>query len=216
MKDLKVSIIAIETLCGRITPAGFGSKRDRVFLEITRENTDASLIGAGSLREGDPEFRIRDGSIPWKRLRAIITNSGELPEDRSIFKKGPSPIIFCPETVFTRLKERFSKKASVVPLSKTRDGMLDLKEAFLYLERHGAGSLLIEGGGMLNYHALKQGVVHELLITLSPKLIGSVKERCMVYGKSPLGSPFMDLELKSFKVLLETGEIFLKYRIKQV
>ena len=212
---MKVSIIVIETLCGRITPAGFGSKRDRVFLETARENTEASLIGAGSLREGDPEFRIRDGSIPRKRLRAIITNSGDLPEDRSIFEKGPSPIIFCPKRALTELKERFSKKAHVVSLSKTTDGMLDLEEAFSYLERQGVGSLLIEGGGGLNYHALKQGVVHELLITLSPKLIGSSRQRCMVYGDAPLGSPFMDLELRSFEVLLEAGEIFLRYKVKQ-
>ncbi len=211
---MKVSIVAIETLCGRITPAGFGSKKDRLFLETAREGTDASLIGAASLREGDPEFRTAHGSIPQKRLRAIITNSGNLPEDKSIFKEGPIPIIFCPEIIFSRLHKKFSQKAQVIPLARTRDGILDLKEAVSILEKKGARTLLMEGGGRLNYYALKQGVVHELLITLSPRLVGSVKERCMVHGNDPLGNPFMDLELVSTEVCRETGEIFLKYRVK--
>ena len=211
---MKVSIIAIETLCGRITPASFGSKRDRRFLESARERTDASLIGAGSLRDGDPEFRIGHGLIPGKRIRAIITNSGDLPKDRSIFKKGPRPVILCPEKIFSELKERFSKRAEVIPLPEKREGILDLKAALSFFEKRGAKSLLIEGGGKLNYYAIKQGVAQELLITLSPKLIGSLKERCMVYGSEPLGTPFLDLDLKSFEVILETGEIFLRYRIR--
>jgi riboflavin biosynthesis pyrimidine reductase len=83
---LKTTIICIETLCGRIAPAGFGSGKDRNFLEKIREATDVTLSGAGSLRAGDPEFRISGGMIPDRRIRALITGSGNIPRNRSIFR----------------------------------------------------------------------------------------------------------------------------------
>jgi len=60
--------------------------------------TDASLLGAGTLRAGNVEMRGIGGIIPEKRIRALITMSGNIPvKDRSLFHTGPPPVVFTGE-----------------------------------------------------------------------------------------------------------------------
>ncbi len=210
---MQTYIICIQTLCGKITPAGFGSKLDRRHLERWRERTDATLFGAGSLRDGDPEFRDTSGNIPPNRIRAIVTMSGNLPKERKIFHKGPKPFIFTTQSVAARLSAALGDGAQIFPIKKLGPGELDLGQVLKTLESFGAEKVLIEGGGRLNYLAIKQGVVDQLLITIAPKLLCTNHETPLVAGDRELGDPFIHLELLSSKVEPSSGELFLKYKI---
>ena len=208
---MKTTIICIETICGKISPAGFGSQKDRQFLERARAETDATLLGAGSLREGNPEFRI-DGALPKNRLRAVITGSGNIPLNRAIFKHGPKPLVFAPWDVCSMLQQKLGNRAEVIGINEISEGILSLQDVMNHLKKCGARSCLIEGGGRLNYQALKQGIADELLVTIAPKIIGCTDEHDLISGHSALGQPFIDLELLSCKPDLATGEVFLHYR----
>ncbi len=210
---MKTFIICIQTLCGKITPVGFGSKEDRRFLERWREFTHATLLGAGSLRAGDPEFRDTSGRIPEKRIRAIITMSGRLPLEKNIFNRGPAPIVFCGQDVSDSLRRRLGGRAEVVAVRKREENELDLCQIREILGEKGVSRLLVEGGGRLNYFCLKQGIVDEMLVTVAPKLLTSNRETPLVDGESNLGAPFLDLELVSCKCHLRTGELFLRYKV---
>ncbi len=212
---MKTSLICIETVCGRISPAGFGSSADRIFLEKARERTGATLLGAESLRAGDPEFRIPGGKIPENRIRAVITRSGNIPLERSLFIRGPMPVIFCLAGLAREMKNRFLNRARIKGLPETASGMLSLSHALKYMEKRGAQSCLIEGGGRLNYEALQQDIVDEILVTMAPRIIGKDSESSLVSGPSELGAPFLDLELVSCRPELDTGEVFLHYRVKR-
>ncbi len=194
---------------------GFGSKNDRRHLERWRDKTDATLLGAGSLRAGDPEFRDSSGKIPTRRIRALITMSEHLPLEKSIFKRGPRPFVFCSHNNANALKRNLSESAKIFPVAFSPQGGLDLFEVLDILEQHGVKKLLIEGGGRLNYFALKQEVVHELVITVAPKLLISNTGIPLVNGTEDLGDPFLDLELVTCKTDLSTGEIYLRYKIKK-
>ncbi len=212
---MRTTIICIQTLCGRISPAGFGSRKDRALLENAREQTGATLLGAASLRAGDPELRTCRGRLPKNRIRAVITRSGNIPLERSLFRKGPRPLIFSPETIGPLLKDRFRNSADVIGLHQTPKGMLPLEDVLNHLEDRGAESCLIEGGGRLNYEALSQGVVDELLVTIAPRLLGKTDEASLISGTKALGDPFINLELLSCQADNETGELFLHYRVKR-
>src|ERR671914_2043765 len=53
-------------------------------------------------------------------------------------------------------------------------------------EEHGVRSILCEGGPTLNSHLLAAGVVDELFLSLSPRLVGGTEEITIVSGRQLL------------------------------
>jgi riboflavin biosynthesis pyrimidine reductase len=210
---LFVTIIAASTICGRIGPGLAGSQVDRGFLEKMRAATDAGLLGAETLRQGDPEMRGPDGCFLPNRIRAFITQSGDIPvAARKIFAEGPRPLVFTGAAAARGLRQRLGGLGQVVTLPAHSAGGLSMAAAFAHLAKLGAASVLIEGGGQLNYACLRQGVVDEILLTLTPKLSGDRQAASVCCGPGPLGDPFLPLVLISCETA-ETGELFVRYRV---
>ena len=210
---MKVSIICVSTICGRIEPPGIGSPADRLRLEKARACTQASLLGASSLRKSDPEMRCSAGLIPDARIRAIITGSGDIPFDRKIFHHGPAPVIFTSDHGYARLSEEIRRSARVHVLRPAAQGGLCLRQALDVLAGCGVTDMLIEGGGRLNFHALQQGVVDEILLTLAPKITGCDNMAMFFCGNGHVGNPFVKCELAEVEHLRDSDELFLRYRV---
>ena len=86
--------------------------------------TDASLLGAGTLREGDPEMRGAGGIIPNNRIRAVITMSGKIPvKSRRLFRMGPPPVVFTSSDHVPSLGEALGHRARVVSLPEGTHGL---------------------------------------------------------------------------------------------
>lgn len=208
---MKVSMIAAMTFCGRISPGPLASQMDRCLLEKMRYETGASLLGAETLRSADPEMSGPDGVDP-SRFRGIMTLSGRIPvTGKKIFQGENKPIIFTGSKEFIKLRQSLEGLAHVVELAPGQAG-LSIGAALDFFAGKGVDSVLIEGGGKLNYAALLEGVVDELIITIVPKLSGDRLASLLVDGESPLGSPFLNLELISCEAA-PNGEIFTRYRV---
>ncbi|MFH7319486.1 RibD family protein [Desulfurivibrio sp. D14AmB] len=209
---MKTLLIAAMTLCGRISPAGLGSPEDRKFLEEMRGKSQAGVMGAGTLRAEDVEMRGPRGQLPTGRIRALITASGRPPVSRrKIFHTGPPPLIFTGARGAENLKELSDINAEIIIIPE-KDGVLSLAVAWDILAGRGVEQLLVEGGAGLNYQALSQGLVDELLITITPKLSGDRSATTLAGGPQPLGTPFLDLELLNCRPTAG-GELFCHYRV---
>jgi riboflavin biosynthesis pyrimidine reductase len=77
-------------------------------------------------------------------------------------------------------------------------------------ERHGVRSLLVEGGPTLLASLVAAGALHELFLTVAPRLVGGAGEIGILEGAAP-AKP-LELELRS--ALKEEGFLFLRYRIR--
>lgn len=211
---MQVIMIAAITLCGRISPATMGSSEDRNLLEQMRQETDASLIGAGTLRDGDPQMRGPGGVLFGDRIRGVVSGSGDFDwEEKELFRKGPPPLIFTGLELADDLAERFGDRAEVIGLAAGPRGLI-LVPAFTELARRGARRVLVEGGGRLNHACLAEGLVDELLLTLCPRLSGDRYAASLVDGPEVLGEPFLDCELLACRQG-EQGELYLRYRIRK-
>ncbi len=212
---MKVILAAATTICGRISPAGYGSLLDRRRLEETRDNTGASIMGANTLRTENPEMRGTNGTLSPDRIRAIISLSGLIPvTGKKLFDHGPKPVIFTGEENISALQDRLKDKARVLSLPEGPHG-LSLQAALDIFAGRGVESVLIEGGAQLNYAALAEGVVDEILLTIMPFVSGEHGGPAFADGPKYLGDPFLELELLSSEPG-STGELFLHYRIKKM
>jgi diaminohydroxyphosphoribosylaminopyrimidine deaminase/5-amino-6-(5-phosphoribosylamino)uracil reductase len=169
-------------------------------------------MGAGTLRTENPEMRCKDGQLPEKRIRSIISGSGRIPvTDRKLFSKGPQPVIFTSQTRAEVLSQELDGQAIVLPLPSGPQG-LSVAAAIEQLGELGAESVLIEGGGRLNYAALAEGLVDEIYLTIMPAVSGEKAGISLADGPELLGQPFLPLEMLSCEPV-SSGELFLHYRV---
>ena len=211
---MRVILVGATTICGKISPAGYGSLLDRRRLEDIRDKTHASIMGANTLRLENPEMRGTNGTLQPDRIRSIISQCGSIPiEGKKLFRHGPQPIVFTSRENFSAVQGKIKDKAQVVSLPQGPYG-LSLPAATDFLAEKGVESLLIEGGAKLNYSALAQGVVDEILLTIIPFISGEQNGPAFADGPKYLGNPFLELELLSCESV-STGEVFLHYRTKR-
>ena len=212
---MKVILIGATTICGRISPAGYGSLLDRRRLEETRDKTGASLMGANTLRTENPEMRGTNGTLSAERIRAVISRSGLIPvENKKLFDQGPKPVLFTAGDSMFDLQGRLKGKARVVPLPEGKHG-LSIRAALDFFADRGMESVLIEGGAQLNYAALAEGVVDEIMLTVMPFISGRHGAAAFADGPKHLGDPFLQLELLSCEQV-STGELFLQYHVRKM
>lgn len=209
----KTYLIAATTLCGRISPVGFSSAEDRRHLESWRDRTDASLIGAGTLRDADPELRGSAGILRPDRIRAVISASGRIPfSGKRLFATHPRPLVFTGASCAQDLLAKSAAKARVVSVPPLSSGTgLDLCAVRNTLQERGVSSLLIEGGGGLNYQALAQHIVDEILLTICPVIRAVPDAASLADGPVPL-PPGIRLRLLETRTG-SSGELFCRYAV---
>lgn len=85
----------------------------------------------------------------------------------------------------------------------------------LLKQRHAVRILLVEGGPSLNHALITEGLVDELFLTLSPKLLGGKGE-----GSGPLTileglalDPDETAQLNPISIHLSGRELFLRYSL---
>ena len=212
---MKVILVGATTICGRISPSGHGSLLDRRRLEEVRDKTQASIMGANTLRMENPEMRGTNGILPPGRIRSIISQSGSIPlEGKKLFNQGPKPVVFTAEEKISAVQGKLTGKAQVISLPDGQHG-LSLQAAKDFFVARGVESLLIEGGSLLNYSALAQGLVDEILLTIIPFISGKHHSPSFADGPQYLGDPFLGFVLLSSEAV-STGELFLHYRSKEL
>ncbi len=192
---LVVNMVA--SVDGRATLEGssraLSSPADRELFLGLRTQVDAVLVGTQTLRQERyprlvrrPErraVRIAEGLAP-DPLAVVLTRSGDLPEDIGLFTDPAQEVVVLREAPGDALRR-------------------------LRAER-GVRSVLCEGGPTLNAALLRDGVVDELFLTLSPVLAGGDEPLTVVAG--PLG-PAGPVALELVRVLEGEGAMFLRYRV---
>jgi len=90
---------------------------------------------------------------------------------------------------------------------------VNLREAILLLEKMGFRKILAEGGGELNWSLFKLGIVEELIVTISPKLVGGRSATTLVEGEGYKKiSEAINLKLNKV-VQQDDGELVLFYKV---
>ena len=198
---------------------GIGSAYDRLLLRRIRAAAEALMIGAGTLRAEEIEFRFppellasrRRRGLPRELVVVLITAGGStLPLRRRLFAlptPDAVPVILTTARAAESLRPTLPERVRVLVGG---DEAVDLPRAFSLLRRDfGARRLVVEGGPQLNGALLAQGLVDEVFLTLAPKIIGGPSPG-MVAGVTPPGGP-RALELKA--AFAYGSELFMRYRV---
>ena len=184
----------------------------RAFVQKLRHRYTGIMAGAGTVLADDPRLTCR---IPGARqpVRIICDTRLRIPSDANVVetaKEIPTILATC-QADPDRIRPFEEKGCQVLTLPE-EDGHVDLRALMRELGKRQIDSILLEGGGTLNWSALKSGIVQKVYCFTAPKLFGGIDARTPVEGRG-VASPGEAFPLTHLKVtqvgedLLIEGEV---------
>ena len=200
-----VILSAATSVDGKIaTRAGdsnLSSKQDKVRLHKLRSKVDAILVGKNTVLLDNPLLTVRyaRGKNP---IRIILDSKGTISKKSKILQTSDKiPTIIAVSKKIS--KSNFDKLCKFpVEIITAGKNSVDIKLLLKKLSNKKINTILVEGGGTVNWEFIKHNLFDELIITLSPFLIGGNDAISFVQGKGfkkISNSP--NLHLKSIKRL---------------
>ena len=192
---------------------GLGGTGDRRLFLFLRSVADVILVGAGTVRaEGYGPALLANDVQEGRRVAgqsavppiAVVSRSCALDWESPFFTAAVArPLVV---TVADAPAERRARAAEVAEVVLAGDTDVDLTLALVALGQAGVGSVLAEGGPSLNGQLAAAGLLDELCLTVSPRLVGGAARRILT-GPDLAGPPGLDLA----SVCEEDGFLFLRY-----
>lgn len=208
-----VILSAAMTLDGKIATRTGDSKlssiKDKKRLHNLRAKNDAILVGKNTIKQDNPLLTVRyaKGKNP---IRIIIDSHGCISQNSRIIKTSERTptIIVVSKKISKKNLERLQKShLEIIVSEKTK---VNIKKLLRELYRKNIKSILLEGGGITNWEFIKNNLIDEAIITITPVLIGGTKAISLVQGdgfSKIINSP----KLKLKRIIRQDNEVVLHY-----
>jgi len=189
--------------------SNLSSKIDKIRVHKLRSKVDAILIGQNTLRRDDPILSVRyaKGRNP---IRIILDSRGKISSKSKIIKtcnKIPT-ILAVSKNISNKNLQRLKKYS--LEIIVTGENKVNLKQLLKQLEKRKIKKLLLEGGGTVNWEFIKQGLFDEIIVTVTPFLIGGTKSISLVHGLG-FSKISKSTKLKLKKIKQQKNELVLHY-----
>ncbi len=179
-----VILNAAMTVDGRITTKGndtnLSNEEDWQRVHVLRNEVDAIMVGRNTVIKDDPKLTVKAHLLPPETpirhpTRVIITSSLDIPLTAKVFchKIDEVPtIVATTSQASDDVIKILSTKGIEVLICETRDKKVNLPQLMRLLWEKGIKSVLLEGGGHLNWHMLKEGLIDEIIVQIASKISG--------------------------------------------
>ena len=157
------------------------SKQDSIRLHKLRSKVDAILIGKNTALKDNPMLNVRyaKGKNP---IRIILDSKGVLSKKSKILQTSNKvPTIIA---VSKKINKSNLAKLEKFPIEIIFAGekSVNIKLLLKKLYKKKIKTILVEGGGTTNWEFVKQNLFDELIVTISPFLIGGKDAISLIEG----------------------------------
>lgn len=176
----------------------------------TRNEVMGIMVGVNTILQDDPQLtcRIEGGRNPIRIICDTYLRTPLTAQVVTSARKIPTYLATCSED--QQKIKRFEIMGCRI-LKSAKDGEhLDLRELMVQLGQEGIDSILLEGGGTLNFSALKSGIVSKLQVYLAPKIFGGAAAKTPVEGLG-LADPAEAFQFTDRKIKIFGDDICLEY-----
>lgn len=146
-----------------------------------RKNVDAIMVGIGTILDDDPRLTVH--KIPGKSddnpLRVVADSSARTPLDARVLNSDAKTIIAVSEAAEKDTVAKLEEKANVFACG---EGIVDLECLMEELSGRGIKTLLLEGGATLNWGMFEKGLIDEVRVAVSPRIVGGKDALSLVEG----------------------------------
>ena len=150
---------------------------DRV--DQLRADSDAVMVGVGTVLADDPSLTVKDADRHSARLdrrepknpaRVVADSRIRTPPEATVLDDAAETYLLTSEAAPNDFIEQMEEAGAYV-LAAGED-RVDLTTALAKLEGEGIGRLMVEGGGELIFSLFEAGLVDELRVYVGPKVLG--------------------------------------------
>ena len=144
-----------------------------------RAESDAVMVGVGTVLADDPSLTVKDADRHSARLdrgeprnpaRVVADSRIRTPPDATVLDDEAQTYILTSEAAPTDFIEEMEEAGAYV-LAAGED-RVDLRTALAKLEGEGIDQLMVEGGGELIFSLFEAGLVDELRVFVGPTILG--------------------------------------------
>ena len=209
------------TLDGKIATRTGDSKwitgaEARAYVHELRHRFMAILVGIGTAVADDPLLNCRiEGRGVRQPIRVVVDSNARLSLDSQLVKTAGEYRTIVAHTCFAP-EERVKALREIgveMLLCKEKEGLVDVRNLLELLGQSGIDSILLEGGGSLNYTFLSEGLADELYAFIAPKIVGGMNAKTPVEGAGmEKMADAINLELEN--VLNIGHDVLLKLKVK--
>lgn len=202
-------------ISSRSNDSSFSSKTDLIRVHKLRASVDGIVIGISTVLEDNPMLNVRYFSTGTKNpARIIIDSKARIPLNSRIIRSSKKIQTIIATTHYAsskKIKELEKTGAQVLFSGK---GRVNIKNLFQVLERLDFKKILVEGGGEINWSVLKLGLADELIVTISPVVIGGRDAKTLVEGEG-IANITNGIKMKLSKTVIQNkNEIVLYYKLR--
>ena len=149
-----------------------------------RTQVDAIMVGKGTILKDDPKLHIK--FYKHKGYYRIVADSNlNIPINSKVIEFQPEtyPTIICTTENVNENKIKEFKAENVRIIQAGMDKRVNLIKAMTQLYRIGIKSILLEGGGTLNWSFIECQLIDEVRLTIAPWIIGGKNAISLVEGE---------------------------------
>lgn len=189
--------------------SGLSSRQDKIRVHRLRAKADAIIVGIRTVSVDNPLLTVRyaRGKNP---TRIVLDSFGTiLPSSRIIKTANKVPTIIA---VSKKAPQKNLAKLARYPVKILIAGQnkVDLKKLLSTLHKQKIKTVLLEGGGTLNWEFIRQGLVDEMVVTVTPYIVGGKDAITLVEGNG-FSKILHSKKIRLHKIARQNNEIVLHY-----
>lgn len=178
-----VLIKSAMTLDGKIATSNGDSKwisceKSRELVHRLRNKYASILVGVNTVIADDPQLNVRLPEGGKDPVIVVLDTDLRIPLNSKMLQNGGNVIIAAGKNPPLEKKTKLESLGCTI-ITAANEGKPSISEVLKELGKRGIDSVLIEGGGEINYSAISEGVVDKVMMFIAPKIIGGRE------GKSP-------------------------------
>jgi len=188
----------------------------RVYVHELRHRFMGILVGIGTVVADDPLLNCRiEGHGVRQPVRVVVDSNARLGLDSQLVKTAGEyrTIVACTRFAEGENVKTLQDAGVEVWVCEEREGLVSVDDLLMRLGQAGIDSILLEGGGSLNYSFLAGGFVDEVYAFIAPKIVGGMNAKTPVEG---MGVEKMAdaVHLELMNVLNMGEDVLLKLKVK--
>ena len=192
----------------RLGDSKLSSKKDKIRLHRLRSKVDAILVGKNTIHRDDPLLTVRyvKGKNP---TRIILDSQGTISVNSKILQTcNKVPTIIAVSKRISKVNLQKLKRFPV-EIIMTGENSVNIKSLMNNLSKRKINTVLVEGGGTINWQFIQNNLFDEILITVTPFIIGGIDAITFVQGRG------FDKIIKSPRLRLNTIKRLENYLVLQ-